>query len=49
MVEGGITQFYTASVLQTHPDTWVFCDEEAASKLKLKKYYAWRSATKLGL
>ena len=49
MVEGGITQFCTASVLQTHPDTWVFCDEEAASKLKLKKYYAWRSATKLGL
>jgi len=49
MVEGGISQFCTASVLQAHPDTWVFCDEEAASKLKLKKYYAWRSATKLGL
>lgn len=45
MVEGGITQFCTASALQMHPDAWVFCDEEAASKLKLKKYYAWRSET----
>jgi glucosamine-6-phosphate deaminase len=48
MVEGGMSQFCTASALQAHNDTWVFCDEEAASKLKLKKYYAWRSATKLG-
>ncbi len=47
MVEGGITQFCTASALQMHPDAWVFCDEEAASKLKLKKYYAWRSETVL--
>ncbi len=49
MVEGGMSQFCTASALQAHNDTWVFCDEEAASKLKLKKYYAWRSATKLGI
>ena len=49
MVEGGMSQFCTASALQAHNDAWVFCDEEAASKLKLKKYYAWRSATKLGL
>ena len=49
MVEGGVTQFCTASALQMHPDAWVFCDEAAAKKLKLKKYYAWRSATKLGL
>lgn len=48
-VEGPMTQFCTASALQAHPDAWIFCDEEAASKLKLKKYYAWRSATKLGL
>ena len=48
MVEGGITQFCTASILQMHPDVWVFCDEAAAAKLKLKDYYAWRSATKLG-
>ena len=25
------------------------CDEAAAKKLTLKKYYQWRSATKLGL
>ena len=49
MVEGGMTQFCTTSALQAHNDTWVFCDEEAASKLKLRDYYAWRSATKLGL
>ncbi len=49
MVEGGMSQFCTASALQAHNDAWIFCDEEAASKLKLKKYYAWRSATKLGL
>ena len=48
-VEGGVSQFCTASALQMHQDAWFFCDEEAASKLKLQKYYAWRSATKLGL
>ena len=48
-VEGPVSQFCTASALQAHNDAWIFCDEEAASKLKLKKYYAWRSATKLGL
>ena len=48
-VEGAMSQFCTASALQAHTDTWVFCDEAAAAKLKLKKYYAWRSATKLGL
>ena len=48
-VEGPVSQFCTASALQMHNDSWIFCDEEAASKLKLRKYYAWRSATKLGL
>ena len=48
-VEGGMSEFCTASALQAHNDAWIFCDEEAASKLKLKDYYAWRSATKLGL
>ena len=42
-VEGGVSQFCTASALQMHPDCWFFCDEAAASKLKLKKYYAWRA------
>ena len=49
MVEGGISQFCTASALQEHNDAWIFCDEESASKLKLRDDYAWRSATKLGL
>ena len=48
-VEGPMTQFCTASALQAHNDCWIFCDEAAAKKLTLKKYYQWRSATKLGL
>ena len=48
-VEGPMSQFCTASALQAHNDCWIFCDEAAAKKLALKKYYAWRSATKLGL
>ena len=48
-VEGPMTQFCTASALQAHNDCWIFCDEAAAKKLKLRKYYQWRSATKLGL
>ena len=47
MVEGGISEFCTASALQMHNDAWIFCDEESAAGLKLKDYYAWRSATKL--
>ena len=46
-VEGGISQFCTASALQMHKDAWFFCDEAAASKLKLKKYYAWRGLEEL--
>lgn len=48
-VEGGVSQFCTASALQMHNDAWIFCDEAAASKLVLRKYYQWRSSTKLGL
>ena len=48
-VEGPMSQFCTASALQAHNDCWIFCDEAAAKKLTLKKYYAWRSAAKLGL
>ena len=46
-VEGGVSQFCTASALQMHEDAWFFGDEEAASKLKLKKYYAWRAESEL--
>jgi glucosamine-6-phosphate deaminase len=48
-VEGPVSQFCTASALQEHNDTWIFCDEAAAQKLELRSYYKWRSATKLGL
>ena len=46
-VEGGVSQFCTASALQMHPDAWFFIDEAAAAKLKLKKYYAWRAEGEL--
>ena len=46
-VEGGISQFCTASALQMHKDAWFFCDEAAAAKLKLRKYYAWRGLEEL--
>ena len=46
-VEGGVSQYCTASALQCHNDVWFFCDEEAAAKLKLKDYYSWRSSIKL--
>jgi len=46
-VEGGVSQYCTASALQYHPDAWFFVDAAAAAKLKLKKYYAWRSAEAL--
>ena len=46
-VEGGVSQFCTASALQMHPDAWFFIDEAAAAKLKLKKYYAWRAECEL--
>lgn len=42
-VEGGVSQFCTASALQMHQDAWLFLDTAAAAKLKLKKYYAWRA------
>lgn len=46
-VEGGVSQFCTASALQMHPDCWFFCDEAAASALELKDYYAWRAGEAL--
>ena len=48
-VEGPVSQFCTASALQEHNDCWIFCDEAAAKKLTLRKYYQWRGKTKLGL
>ena len=36
-----MTAMVPASVLQFHPRTRVFLDEEAASELKRKDYYRW--------
>ena len=40
-VEGPVTSMITASALQWHPDTIVFCDEPAAAGLKMRDYYDW--------
>lgn len=42
-VEGGVSQFCTASALQMHSDCWFFCDDAAAARLQLRDYYAWRA------
>lgn len=39
MVEGGISQRWPATILQTHPDVWVLLDEAAASRLELADFY----------
>jgi len=39
--EGPVTTMITASALQLHPDTVVFCDEDAAGQLKMGDYYRW--------
>ncbi|MHC4441384.1 MAG: glucosamine-6-phosphate deaminase [Planctomycetota bacterium] len=40
-VEGPVTCMCTASALQLHPDSIVFADEKAASKLTMCDYYKW--------
>ncbi|GEM_PF-51313 len=45
-VEGPITAFLPASVLQFHPRVKVIIDEEAASFLKRRDYYKWVYAHK---
>lgn len=40
-IEGPMTAQVTASVLQLHPDTIVYLDEAAASKLERYDYYKW--------
>ncbi|MFO8012565.1 MAG: glucosamine-6-phosphate deaminase [Phycisphaerae bacterium] len=40
-VEGPVTSMNTASALQWHPETLVFCDEAAAAKLTMREYYDW--------
>ncbi len=40
-VEGPVTCMITASALQLHPDTILFCDEAAAAQLTMREYYDW--------
>ncbi len=41
MLEGPVTCMITASALQYHPDTRVFCDEASAADLTMTDYYRW--------
>ncbi|MBL6765551.1 MAG: glucosamine-6-phosphate deaminase [Verrucomicrobiae bacterium] len=41
MIEGPLTSYVPASILQMHPNTKVFLDEEAAMELKRSEYYKW--------
>ena len=45
-VEGPVSSMCTASALQMHPDSTVFVDDQAAAKLKMRKYYEWIQANK---
>ena len=47
-VEGPVTSMITASALQMHPSTRVYCDEPAAGKLKMREYYDWIQEKKPG-
>jgi glucosamine-6-phosphate deaminase len=47
MAEGPVTCMITASALQYHPDTSVFLDEPAASRLRMKDYYQWVQAARM--
>ena len=47
-VEGPVSCMCTASALQLHADSTVFLDDEAAGKLKMRKYYEWIQAKKPG-
>jgi len=47
-VEGPVTSMITASALQWHPETLVFCDEAAAANLTMREYYDWIAAQREG-
>jgi len=47
-IEGPVSSMITASALQMHPHVQIFLDEEAASKLKMRKYYDWIQEKKPG-
>jgi len=37
-IEGEVTNLFPASILQTHPNTWILLDQDAASKLESEKH-----------
>lgn len=39
LIEGGVSAFWPATILQHHRDALIILDEQAASKLKLTSYY----------
>jgi glucosamine-6-phosphate deaminase len=41
MIEGPLSAYVPASILQMHGNTKVFLDEEAAMELKRSEYYKW--------
>lgn len=41
MVEGPLSAYVPASMLQMHPKATIFLDEEAATELKRSEYYKW--------
>ena len=47
-IEGPITSMVTASAMQLHRDAKVLIDEDAASELKMRDYYEFIYAAKLG-
>lgn len=47
-IEGPVSCMCTASVLQLHPDSELFLDEDAAGNLQMKDYYEWIQAKKPG-
>ncbi len=47
-VEGPVTSMITASALQLHPETDVFVDGPAATKLQMADYYNWIQKMKPG-
>ena len=47
-IEGPVSCMCTASVLQLHPDSELFLDEDAAGKLQMREYYEWIQTKKPG-
>ena len=43
VVEGGVSQMWTLSVLQMHQNALIVCDEDAASELKVSTYKYFKS------